>query len=220
MRSDVAPLPNTMGTPAAGIPQIGLLQRDQIIDRWNKWKFFLQQNLDALVVEFEQMVGCVNSRSEAAHHSFTPVGVTSHFQSQAVSLFHNRLDLFQGQRGTVDQRRVRLPHVNGAGEILGRINLDVIDTMQLGLPNGGASKPGRVEVFAFGKSIVKAHGLRIRIIVGGALVDGLADHLHARPLHDARIDRVAQIDGIEAAARIHIENGCEPVIRSPMMITI
>ena len=41
--------------PAAGIPQIGLLQRDQIIDCWNKWKFFLQQNLDVRIVEFQQM---------------------------------------------------------------------------------------------------------------------------------------------------------------------
>ncbi len=40
-------------------------------------------------------------------------------------------------------------------------------------------------------------------------IERLADDLHARALHDAGVDRVAQVDGVEAAARIHVEHGGE-----------
>ena len=51
--------------------------------------------------------------------------------------------------------------------------------------------------------------MRIRIIVRGPLINGLANDLHARSLHDAGIDHLTQIDRIESAARVHVEHGRE-----------
>ena len=46
----------------------------------------------------------------------------------------------------------------------------------------------------------------------------MADDLHARTLHIAGIDRVAQIDGDEAAARIHVQHGGETGIEIDLRI--
>src|SRR5262245_19516548 len=105
------------------------------------------------------MIGRIDSRSQAAHHPLASVGVTIDFQSHTMRLVYNRNDFFQAQRGTVDQRAVRLPHVDGTGEILGSIDLDVVDAMQLSLTHGGASKPWRIDILAFCESFVKAHRL-------------------------------------------------------------
>ena len=51
--------------------------------------------------------------------------------------------------------------------------------------------------------------MRVGVIVGGALIDRLADDLHARSLQDSGIDGVAQIDRVEAAARVHVHHGGE-----------
>ena len=79
--------------------------------------------------------------------------------------------------------------------------------MELRLAYRGAGEPRRIDVLVFGESLVVAQRLRVRVVAGGSLVDRLADDLHPRPREHAGVDRVADIDGIESAARIHVENG-------------
>src|SRR5262249_10201281 len=88
-------------------------------------------------------------------------------------------------------------------------DLDVVDAMELGLAHGGAGEPGAVDVLALGVAIVHAHRLIVGIVVGGTRIERLADYLHARAAHAAVVDRVAQVDGVEGAARIHVEHGGE-----------
>src|SRR5713226_965326 len=81
--------------------------------------------------------------------------------------------------------------------------------MQFGLAHGSASKPWRIDVLAFGESFVEAYCLRIRVIVGGSLIEGLADDLHPRPLDNSGFDRIAKVNSVEAPARVHVENSGE-----------
>ena len=118
----------------------------------------------------------------------------------------DRLDLLERERGAVDEGRVRLPHVGRAGEILGRVNLDVVDAVELRLAHGGAREPRAVDVLVLGESFVEADRLGIVVRAGGPLIERLADHLHARSLDEAGVDGIAQFDGVEAAARIHVEH--------------
>ena len=86
------------------------------------------------------MVGGVDAGGEAAAHAFAAVGVASHLQSQPMRLVDDRLDLLEAERRAVDQRGVGPPHVRGAGEILGGVDLDVVDAVELGLAHGGAGR--------------------------------------------------------------------------------
>src|SRR5262249_4754650 len=103
---------------------------------------------------------------------------------------------------------IRAPHVHGAGKVLRRVDLDIVDAVQLRFAHRGASEPRAVDVLVLGEALVEARR-RVRIVVGGARVDRLADDLHAWTLDVARFDRIAQVDGVEAAARIHVETGGE-----------
>jgi len=50
----------------------------------------------------------------------------------------------------VDQGRVRRHSmVHRADEILGRVDLDPVDAVQLGLAHGGAGEPWRIDVLVF-----------------------------------------------------------------------
>jgi len=71
--------------------------------------------------------------------------------------------------------------VNRADEILGRVDLDPVDAVQLGLAHGGAREPRGIGVLVFRESLEVAQRLRVRVVVGGPLVDRLADDLHSRP---------------------------------------
>ena len=71
--------------------------------------------------------------------------------------------------------------------------------MQLRFADRSAGEPGRVDVLVLGESFEESSGFRIRIVVAGALVYRLAHDLHPRPLDNAGINRVAQVDRIEAA---------------------
>src|SRR6266480_4025624 len=135
-------------------------------------------------------------------------------QAEPVCLVDDRLHFLERERRAVDERRVRSPHVHRADEILGRIDLDPVDAVQLCLAHCGAREPRRIGVLVFRESLVIAQRLQVRVEVGGALIYRLADHLHARPEEHARVDCVADLDGVESAARVHVENGGEAGPRS------
>src|SRR5215469_13753603 len=112
MRSDVAPLPNTIGTPAATALLTACSRRRR--------REFLPPVSRKSVCSSEIRSSTVGTKgSFFCNRIFAPVSVASHFQSQPVRLVHDRFDLFQSQRRAVDQGAVRLPHVNRADKILG-----------------------------------------------------------------------------------------------------
>ena len=119
------------------------------------------------------------------------------------------LDLFQRQGRAGYQRSVRLPHVHCTDEILGRVDLDPVDAMQFGLAHGGAREPWRIDVFVFRQLVEEAQRLRIRVVVGRSLVEGLADDLHPRSLHKPRIDGVAKVNRVKSTTRVHVQHGRE-----------
>src|SRR5262249_7718039 len=101
------------------------------------------------------------------------------------------------------------PHVHRSDEILRGIDLNPVHAVELGLAHRRAREPRRIDVLVLGEALVIAQRLSIGIDGGRALVDRLADDLHARAREHAGVDRVAYLDRVEAAARVHVEYGGE-----------
>src|SRR5438045_427235 len=96
--------------------------------------------------------------------------------------------------------------MNRADKILSRIDLDPVHAVQLRFAYSRAREPRRVDVLVFRESVEKAERLIVGIVVAGAWIDRLPDNLHARALHDTGVDRIAEIDRVESAARVHIRD--------------
>ena len=64
-------------------------------------------------------------------------------------------------------------------EILGRVNLDPVDPVQLGLAHRGPASHGEL-TFLFSVNPSKAQRLIVGIVGAGALIERLPDHLHPR----------------------------------------
>ena len=93
-------------------------------------------------------------------------------------------------------------------EVLRRVDLGPVRAVQLQLAHRSTRQPGSVDVLPVREPAEEAgHG------VGRgsrpARVQRLPRHLHARPANQTGVDRVAQLDRAEPAARIHVDDGGE-----------
>ena len=80
--------------------------------------------------------------------------------------------------------------MHGAGVILRRVDLNLIDAVKFRFAHSGTREQRAVDIFVFGVTFEKPRR-RISIVVGGTRVDRLANDLHSRTLHVAGIDRIA-----------------------------
>src|SRR5262245_54074528 len=96
-----------------------------------------------------------------------------------------------------------------AGKILRRVDLDPVDTMQLRFAHGRTCEPWPIDVLVLREAFKEAYGLIVRIVIRRTLVKRLPNDLHARALDETRIDRITEVNSIETASRIHIENSGE-----------
>ena len=92
------------------------------------------------------------------------------------------------------------------GKVLRGVNLHPVDAVQLGFPHGRAREPGSVYILVLDEAFLKAPGTDVRIVVGGAWIEGFAHYLHSRALHAPGINLIANVHRVIAAARIHIED--------------
>src|SRR6516164_4115341 len=93
---------------------------------------------------------------------------------------HDRLDLFEGERGACDERAVWTELTQlVADKILRRVDFGPIRSMQLQLAHAGARQPGAIDVLAVGQSAVEP-GSGVRRRVRRAWIERLARHLHSR----------------------------------------
>jgi len=96
--------------------------------------------------------------------------------------------------------------VHSAGKILRGIDFHPIDAVQLRFAHGGPREPRAVDVLVFDETFLEPARADVRIIIGRARIQRFAHHLHARALDAAGRNLVADVDGVVAAARIHIQN--------------
>src|SRR5258706_8353803 len=104
-----------------------------------------------------------------------------------MSFIDDRLDLLERQRRAGDERRIGLPHMHGAGKILSRIDLDPVNAMQFCLTHGRARQPRTVDVLVLDEAFEESYRLIVRIVVRRALIEGLPDDLHSRPLDETGV---------------------------------
>jgi hypothetical protein len=78
--------------------------------------------------------------------------------------------------------------------------------VQLRFANRSAREPRSVDVLVFSETFEEPDRLIIGIVIARALVQRLPDDLHARPHDEPGVDGIPQVNGVEAATRIHVEH--------------
>ncbi len=193
---------------AAGLAILVLLVQE-IVERADEGQLLLEQQLHAGIIELEQMRRRIDARVQAAAHALAAIRVAGDLQAEPVRLVGDGVDFLGRERRRRDEAAVGHEQMVRPFEILRRVDLDPVDAVQLGFAHCGAREPRRVYVLAFGELGIEPLAAFIRVRVARPDVQRLTDHLHARPEHHARVYRIAQVDGVEAAARIHVGHGRE-----------
>ena len=140
----------------AGRVEIAFFERNQIIEGCHERKLLREQDLDPVLIEFEQVIGCVDAGVDAAGHAFAAVSVARDLKAEPVRFVDDCLNLLERQRWGIHQRRVGCPHVHGAGEILRGVDFHAVDAVQLRFAHCGAREPRAVDVLIFDEAFLKA----------------------------------------------------------------